>query len=125
LVEKLGSLAEQPWSEYRGGKAITQAQLARLLKPYGIASKQIRVEKNSKGYEREQFEEAWARYLADSPAVSDRGAGVEGTVSDHVSDRKALKSASALACIGVSVRGPLAIKAGRPGRRIPWGVIPA
>jgi len=40
------------------------SQLARLLKPYGIGPKQIRMgDQNVRGYERYQFVAAWGRYL--------------------------------------------------------------
>jgi Protein of unknown function (DUF3631) len=106
LAGELGGLAERPWSEYRRGKPITQAQLARLLKPYGIASKTIRVatgdgEWVGRGYDREQFEEAFARYLAEPPSCS---TPAEGPVADDVALRNARKCPPALACSTVALR---------------------
>jgi Protein of unknown function (DUF3631) len=47
-----------------GGKAITQAQLARVLKPFGVAPEQVRIAgQKTRGYLRAQFEDAWERYL--------------------------------------------------------------
>jgi hypothetical protein len=37
LAETVGADASSPFSEWKGGKPITQAQLARALKPFGIA----------------------------------------------------------------------------------------
>ncbi len=59
-----------PWAEkweskLRSGQVSTCAnQLAKLLKPHGIAPKQIRFNsaENIKGYEREMFTNAWASY---------------------------------------------------------------
>ena len=65
LVARLAANPESPWAEWKGGKPITQAQLARVLKPFGIASEVIRLKNGStpRGYMRSQFEDAWERYL--------------------------------------------------------------
>ena len=55
----------RPWAEYRHGKAMTQNQLARALKPLGIVPELIRQGENvSRGYTLGQFAEAFERYLA-------------------------------------------------------------
>ncbi len=53
-----------PWSEWKAGKPITQTQLARALKPFGIASEKIWLPSGDslRGYMRSQFEDAWERY---------------------------------------------------------------
>ena len=67
LLEKLKALEEAPWSDLRG-KPLESRGLARLLRPYGIASKTVREgDSTAKGYERADFADAWARYL---PAAS-------------------------------------------------------
>ena len=43
LAATLGSDPTGPWAEWKGGKPITQAQLARVLKPHGIAPIKIRL----------------------------------------------------------------------------------
>jgi hypothetical protein len=116
LIEKLCEIQPRPWSEYgKSGKAITQNQLARLLKPLGIAPVQIRVEgEKTRGYERHQFEEAFARYLA-SEGVSNRYSGTNadttgtsgpsgtGTAEKPVPDEKCEKSNNDGLCTGVPV----------------------
>jgi hypothetical protein len=54
-----------PFSEWKNGKPITQAQLARVLKPFPIAPIKIRLPGGGtlQGYMRSQFEDAWERYL--------------------------------------------------------------
>jgi putative DNA primase/helicase len=62
----LATFEERPWSEWGPQRrAITLPQIARLLKPFGIASKNIRLsaEKVVKGYQRSDLEDAWSRYL--------------------------------------------------------------
>jgi len=65
LVEELVEIEDHPWGDWRRGKPITQTGLARLLKPFNISSKTIRLEmKTPKGYELQQFEDAFKRYLS-------------------------------------------------------------
>jgi len=46
LVKRLIDIEDRPWCEWKHGKPLTQATLARMLKPFGVHSKQIRI-----GYE--------------------------------------------------------------------------
>lgn len=64
LVEKLVALVESPWGDLRG-RPLEQRGLAHRLRPYQIVSKTIRLsdESTAKGYLREQFFDAWLRYL--------------------------------------------------------------
>jgi putative DNA primase/helicase len=65
LVTRLSADPEGPWAEYnRGGKPITQRQVARLLSAFCIISVNVRPEigPQGKGYRRTDFEEAWATY---------------------------------------------------------------
>jgi hypothetical protein len=70
LIEVLAADAESPWADWGGSGAIPPRSLASLLRRYGIRSGTIRLpgESTPKGYKREQFAEAWKRYL---PAASD------------------------------------------------------
>jgi Protein of unknown function (DUF3631)/CHC2 zinc finger len=64
LAAALGADPTGPWAEWKGGKPITQAQLARVLKPFGIAPEVIRLGASTpRGYRRSQFKDAWERYL--------------------------------------------------------------
>ena len=64
LVNKLVAQADRPWPEMPySGKPITQSQLAKLLKGYGVRSKQVRFDAVTlKGYMLEDFDKAW-RYI--------------------------------------------------------------
>lgn len=71
LIEALCEDDEKSWATYNRGKPITPRQVAKKLKDYGIASKNLRSGYGvAKGFEQEQFHEAFARYLALSPLVS-------------------------------------------------------
>ena len=54
LVGKLTAEPDSKWAEWRSGKPITQNQLARLLKPFGIAPGQVWItaDRQSRGYRR-------------------------------------------------------------------------
>jgi putative DNA primase/helicase len=70
LVAALVEMKERPWPEANHGKPITERWLARNLTAFGIRSGNIRIGENqAKGYERTDFEEAFARYLPDTPPV--------------------------------------------------------
>ena len=64
LVARLTAEPDAEWAEWKAGKPMTQAQLARVLKPFGIAPMQVRIGgQQVRGYQRSQFEDAWSRYL--------------------------------------------------------------
>jgi hypothetical protein len=71
LCEQLNGLEESPWGGWHAGNGIGQRDLAKRLKPYGIESKDVRLPDGThpKGYLREDFEDAWARYLRHGSAT--------------------------------------------------------
>jgi Protein of unknown function (DUF3631) len=65
LIEKLKAIETSPWADWSKGKGLTVNGLSRLLKPFEIAPRTVRLEdKTAKGYLRESFVDAWDRYLA-------------------------------------------------------------
>jgi Protein of unknown function (DUF3631) len=71
LLEPEGDIS---WSEWRGvrddqqPRKLSQGELARLLRPFRILPRSMRVKgnlKTKKGYFRQQFESAWARYCSE------------------------------------------------------------
>jgi putative DNA primase/helicase len=70
LIAALCDDDEKSWATYNRGRPITPRQVAKKLKEYGIASKNLRINYEVvKGFEHEQFKEAFARYLALSPEM--------------------------------------------------------
>lgn len=64
LVKMLVAMDERPWAEWRHGKPLTARWLARLLNPFEINSKTIRIGKRTaKGYYAADFADAFERYL--------------------------------------------------------------
>jgi len=66
LVEALVGIETSSWSEWSRGKPISKAKLAHLLSTFGITPSDIRFPdgKVLKGYRKEDFVDAWSRYLA-------------------------------------------------------------
>jgi len=67
LINMLCEDTEKSWATYNRGKSLSPRQLSNKLKDYGIASKTIRINsyETAKGFEVEQFNDAFARYLAE------------------------------------------------------------
>ena len=64
LLEELLKLEDAPWLTWRRGQALTQNGVARLLKPFGIRPTKLRIEGDTpRGYCRDDFADAWSRYL--------------------------------------------------------------
>lgn len=115
LIKELCADDEKPWATYNKGFQIKPRQLASKLKGYGIHSKPIRIGcAVSKGYEVDQFQEAFKRYISVTPApVTDTGLHASAhVVTDNelrnfsVTDEKTRKPASIQGCNLVTDRTP-------------------
>ena len=63
ILKKLHAIDKSPWGDMRG-KPITDRGLARLLNGYEIKPKLVRIGGDvARGYAREDFHDAWKRYL--------------------------------------------------------------
>ena len=102
LVTFLCDDDERRWSTYnRGGKPITTRQLSARLRGYGIEPKSIRIGgvygDSKKGYERNEFNDAFSRYLSYPPPSVTRshlnnGAGFGVTEKNYVSHMTEIQS---------------------------------
>jgi hypothetical protein len=80
LAKALAAIETSPWGEWSQGKAISPAKVARLLKPYAIKPKNLRI---YHGYIRNDFEESWSLYLRPQSDTSDTGALSPSTVKTY------------------------------------------
>ncbi len=81
ILAKLHDISEAPWADYFG-RPLTHRDLAKLLKPYGVSSTDVKVDGvNRKGYRREHLHDAWKRYAPGGSATSATSA--TGQVSDR------------------------------------------
>ena len=117
LITNLVEITPRPWAEYgRSGKPLTQNKLASLLKPLAITPHLLRSRDDVfRGYERRQFDEAFARYLSEKAAPNRHtatnadGMGTSGifqtvTGDDDVTVRTSQKTRNDGLCDGVTVR---------------------
>jgi hypothetical protein len=72
LLDLLNGLDERPWGGWDDGAGLKPRNLAGLLRPFGVRSQTIRLDdaKTAKGYKRDDFEDAFARYLAPGTVTS-------------------------------------------------------
>ncbi|MCZ7587362.1 MAG: DUF3631 domain-containing protein [Gaiella sp.] len=65
LIERLATDDDSPWADWHGAH-VKPRTLSTILRPYGIRSRTVRLDDGTtpKGYRRDQFEDAWTRYLA-------------------------------------------------------------
>jgi hypothetical protein len=116
LASQLAEIETSPWGEWSQGRPLTTTKLARLLRPFAIFPHSIRVDdKTPKGYEREDFQDAFRRYLrtedtsfpasppfhSATPQQAHAGAGLS-TFSKRNSD----VDVAASECENASVRKP-------------------
>jgi len=96
IINDLCDADESHWSDYRGGKSITEKAFANLLKPFGIASKSGTVgsKKGKKFWRKADFRDAWKRYL---PKNSQKCADPSSTSSTPLKNMENFASQSSTA----------------------------
>lgn len=70
MVSALTDIKDSPWGDWNRGKGLTQHGLARLLKPFSVHPKIMRIgEGIRKGYELKSFNDAFKRYIPLTPPI--------------------------------------------------------
>ena len=70
ILGALHGIPEAPWGDYFG-RPMNARDMAKLLKPYGVSSTDVKVDGvNKKGYRREHLHDPWTRYLPPLPGGS-------------------------------------------------------
>ncbi|HVS15500.1 MAG TPA: DUF3631 domain-containing protein [Thermoanaerobaculia bacterium] len=84
ILERLHALEERPWPEWgRARKPISSVQLARLLRPFGVRPRNVRIGGEvPKGYLRSDLEEAWSRYAPPSEPLHRHNVGAARVSGD-------------------------------------------
>jgi hypothetical protein len=72
LLDRFNGLDERSWGSWNDGNGMRPRDLARLLRPFEIRPKTVRIseDKTAKGYKQEDCEDAFARYLAPQSVTS-------------------------------------------------------
>lgn len=105
IIKGLCAIDEAPWSDLKG-KAIDARGLAHRLKPYGIASKNLRDGSGVvKGYVRGDMLDAWQRYVAVAPKDS-------ATSATSASSASATDDVAPVAPVAASMRDEPSAAAG-------------
>jgi putative DNA primase/helicase len=100
ILEALREMPARPWSEWRDGRPLTDRGLAKLLKPFGIVPRGIRLPdgKTPRGYTAELFEDAFARYplpnAQQAPQPAPTAGKAESTDPPHAPSVADTRSAS-------------------------------
>jgi hypothetical protein len=94
ILEALHQLEDAPWADWYG-HPLTTRDLAKLLRPYQVESKNVREHGGAprKGYARADLQDAWARYVPLHPLQASEPAGQPG--NGHVADQRTLSATSA------------------------------
>jgi putative DNA primase/helicase len=83
LVVALCQREERPWSDWKNGHPLSPVQLARLVKPFGVRPRQMRVgTKTGKGYEPRDFADAFTRYLPPSDPSQPSQSNADADLTD-------------------------------------------
>jgi putative DNA primase/helicase len=114
VVDALGAMENRPWSEWRAGKPITPAALAKLLRPFRIAPATRRGGSSTfKGYLLADFAEAFESYLPSetvTPSQSNNDGLYDGsesvTLAPDVTVPNASQPNNDRLCDGVTVANP-------------------
>ena len=128
IIEALKQIEDHPWADWNRGKGLTQNGLARLLNPFGIRTKDIRLGRVKKGYEKKMFTDAFTRYLSPEPPlqsatpqqtykINSLGPKQTATNKCHVADEKTPKRLQTKFCSGVADENRVS---GEERKKVKW-----
>jgi putative DNA primase/helicase len=65
IIAELKEMEDRPWPEWKRGVPISERGVAKLLKPFGVEPRQVRIGGSDrvKGYSLKQFTHVFRRYL--------------------------------------------------------------
>lgn len=116
LLGDLHKLQDRPWGEWgRSRKAMTRHALARMLKPFDVRPREVRMgDEHRKGYLLAHFEDAFARYLPSRPRQprQTNGDGALGDIPDRDTEPGVALAKSLARPISTGVVADVAVQEG-------------
>jgi putative DNA primase/helicase len=82
ICARLDKMDHRPWPEWRNGKPMSKVQLARVLAPFRIYPKDMKMtagggqDRVLRGYLKEDFADAWTRYATPDTSSAPAGGGL-------------------------------------------------
>jgi hypothetical protein len=93
IVDALNAIEDASYGGWNDGGGIKTRELGWKLKPYRIIAKNIRTDEGvRKGYDRDQFEDAWSRYLPD-PGSTTATTATTGSQTQKQAEKEPLQEA--------------------------------
>jgi hypothetical protein len=84
LAKRLAEIETSIWPDFSAGKPLIPVRLARLLRPFDVSPHSIRIgNATPKGYLREDFADAWKRYLPAEEKVTDSEAATQSATAQQ------------------------------------------
>ncbi len=123
LCQRLRERDESPWTDVKG-KPLDERGLALRLKPYRIKSRDVKLDGTyRKGYFREDFHDAWKRYLATEPSATSATSATKlmnnnKKVAEVAEVALRTENSRSRSRSGLPVRGLWRELPGRPSRRL-------
>ena len=99
LLTAINGNDELPFGAWNDGKGLNHHSFLKLLKPYGVKSKTVRVDDQhtAKGYAREDLSDGWARYLPSRSHGSHESQHTQHTDNPHGSGVTAVTEVTQMA----------------------------
>lgn len=114
IVATLERMEERPWPEWgRSRKPLSKTGLAKLLKPFGVRPKTVKMPDGStpRGYRRDELDESWSRYLPEGnsqpqpPQPFNDGTENSGFPNRNLGQEVALRESPETPCSATKVAG--------------------
>jgi hypothetical protein len=104
IIERLNQIEDRPWSDERKGRGVNANWLSRKLRAFSIYPRTIRTGvgqgETAKGYLLGDFDEAFGRYLPETPSAN------RNTVTSHVNTGENPSFETVTAATAVTVPNP-------------------
>jgi hypothetical protein len=104
LAHELAELEDRPWREWNKGRPMTPYQVSKRIKAFDIAPKVIRIgSQTPRGYQRDWFDDAFARYLpAESATPQQSSVSAASDSSESATETATIETAGTTSATDVA-----------------------